>query len=299
MSCSESPPTAPTSPPPGGQGGSTFPPAPQPPVPPTPGPPRSTADEVFVGAGDIGNCNLTGAKETGRLLDGISGTVFTLGDNAYSEGSAEEFAECYDPHWGRQRHRTAPTPGNHDYETPGASAYFSYFGGRAGGAGSGYYRFALGAWDIYSLNSQAPADEGSAQYAWLAAELAQNTSKCTLAYWHYPVRSSSKHGDQPHMMAIWRLLFQNGTDVILSARPRLRTICADEWGPGLRPQRHAIDRRRHRRRSSLRIQTRETAERSPPHDVGRAEAHPGGGTLQLGLHSGPRRGSDSGEDACH
>ena len=37
---------------------------------------------------------------TARLLDGIGGTVFTLGDHAYFQGTAQEFRDCYDPTWG-------------------------------------------------------------------------------------------------------------------------------------------------------------------------------------------------------
>ena len=75
----------------------------------------------------------------------------------------------------------------------------------------------MGAWDIYSLNSNVPAGEGSAQYRWLAGQLVENTSACTLAYWHHPVRSSSRHGDQGQMMPIWRLFARNGADIVLSA----------------------------------------------------------------------------------
>ena len=40
-------------------------------------------DPVLVGAGDIADCTqLVGAAKTAVLLDGVSGTVFTLGDNA-------------------------------------------------------------------------------------------------------------------------------------------------------------------------------------------------------------------------
>ena len=41
--------------------------------------PPSSEDVVFVGAGDIANCELlTGARATAALLDGIEGAVFTL-----------------------------------------------------------------------------------------------------------------------------------------------------------------------------------------------------------------------------
>ena len=51
-----------------------------------PSPERASAqagDPVFVGAGDIANCSGNNDESTAKLLDGIAGTVFTLGDNVY------------------------------------------------------------------------------------------------------------------------------------------------------------------------------------------------------------------------
>jgi acid phosphatase type 7 len=76
-----------------------------------------TDDPVLVGAGDIAKCPEGRAEATARLLDEIPGTVFTLGDNAYTVGSPEEFANCYHPSWGRHKHRTFPSVGNHEYLT--------------------------------------------------------------------------------------------------------------------------------------------------------------------------------------
>jgi hypothetical protein len=42
----------------------------------------SNPPEVFVGAGDIAECTGTNDDATAALLDGIAGTVYTLGDNA-------------------------------------------------------------------------------------------------------------------------------------------------------------------------------------------------------------------------
>jgi hypothetical protein len=58
-----------------------------------------TGDPVFVGAGDITNCGRTQDESTAKLLDGIAGTVFTLGDNAYSDGTLTQFNDCYAPTW--------------------------------------------------------------------------------------------------------------------------------------------------------------------------------------------------------
>jgi hypothetical protein len=211
--CGGSSPAAPT-PPPDTTPGGNLPPTPPPPPPP---PPVIYPDAVFVGAGDIGDCNHDGARRTGRLLDGIPGTVFMLGDGAYPRGEAEDYDDCYDPYWGRHRSRTRPVPGNHDYDEPGAPGFLGYFAGQVGDGGRTYYRFQLGAWQVYALDSNIPADASSSQYQWLAAELAQNVSRCTLAYWHHPVRSSSRGGDQDQMQTIWALLADRGADLVLSA----------------------------------------------------------------------------------
>ena len=47
--------------------------------------PAPPGDPVLVGAGDIADCALVEDEATATLLDGIAGTVFTAGDNAYPE----------------------------------------------------------------------------------------------------------------------------------------------------------------------------------------------------------------------
>jgi hypothetical protein len=195
------------------------PPTPPPTVAPTLDPAK---DPVLVGAGDIAECGSEGAAATAQLLDQIAGTVFTLGDNAYESGSAEQFRDCYDPTWGRHKARTHPTPGNHDYVTSGAAAYYDYFGERAGPAGRGYYSYDLGAWHIVALNSEITASAESSQAKWLIADLTAHPAACTLAYWHKPIFSSgSVHGDDPHMRPIWDILAHAGADVVLSGHDHI------------------------------------------------------------------------------
>ena len=126
----------------------------QPPVPgpsPTPPLPQAPGPAIFVGAGDIAIAS--GHDDaTARLMDTIGGDVFTLGDDAYPNGSPENF-RVFDRTWGRFVGRIHPAPGNHEYMTPGAAGYFGYFGEAAGPSGQGYYSFNLGAWHIISLNS--------------------------------------------------------------------------------------------------------------------------------------------------
>jgi hypothetical protein len=159
---------------------------------------------------------LLGSHLTASLLDGIFGTVFTVGDNAYPSGSTRDFEQCYDPTWGRHKERTRPTPGNHDYHTPNAAGYFAYYGASAGPPGLGYYGYRLGAWHIIALNSEISAFPGSPQMEWLRGELAANPTRCALAYFHTPVFGSGANGGNPHMQAVWGVLWGAGVDVIVN-----------------------------------------------------------------------------------
>jgi hypothetical protein len=175
--------------------------------------------EIFVGAGDIGQCTNGGNPQaTARLLDGIEGTVFVLGDNAYPSGTTQNYRDCYDTSWGRFRSRTRPIAGNHEYDSsPMGAPYFEYFGIAAGTPGSGFYSYELGNWHVVALNSNVPVSRNSTQGAWLKADLAANAARCTIAYWHFPLFSSSKHGNIEQVRDLWRILYEDGADVVLGA----------------------------------------------------------------------------------
>lgn len=192
---------------------------------PTP-PPPPTGTAVLIGAGDIALCDpslSSGTVATAKMLDGFSGaTVFAAGDNAYFHGTAAEFRDCYDPHWGRQKGRTLPVPGNHEYETAGAAPYYAYFGDAAGTAGLGYYRRTLGSWTFIGLNSEIDHSAGSVQVQWLRNELATNPTKCTVAVWHRPLFSSGgANGDQPDMRDVWQALYDLNVDVVINGHEHL------------------------------------------------------------------------------
>ncbi|WP_431944952.1 DUF7594 domain-containing protein [Micromonospora marina] len=172
-------------------------------------------DPVLVGAGDISNSG-SGDSATATLLDGISGTVFTTGDNVYNSGTASEFSSYYDPTWGRHKSRTHPSPGNHDYNTSGASGYYNYFGSQAGPSGRGYYSYDLGNWHVVSLNSNISMSAGSAQEQWLRSDLAASTKPCTLAYWHHPLyTSSSNHAPSTGTRPLYQALYDHDADVVV------------------------------------------------------------------------------------
>lgn len=172
--------------------------------------------ETLIAAADVAACNSEGDEATAALVDTIPGTIILAGDLAYESGTALEFANCYEPSWGRHRSRTRPAPGNHEYESVDAAPYYAYFGANAGPSGRGYYSFDLGAWHIVSLNSNVNARAGSAQEHWLRDDLAASTARCTLAYWHHPLFSSGLHGSDPMMRDIWRALYELNADVVIA-----------------------------------------------------------------------------------
>jgi hypothetical protein len=177
--------------------------------------PTQNPTATLVGAGDIAGCSTTFKDEaTAALVSGISGSVFTIGDDAYPSGTTSDFA-CYDASWGKFKSRTHPAPGNHDYQTTGAAPYFAYFGSLAGLAGKGYYSYDVGGWHVVSLNSE---HDLTGQAAWLKIDLAAHPAKCTLAYWHRPLfTSASVHAPFTSMRPIYQALYDAGADVVLSA----------------------------------------------------------------------------------
>lgn len=170
---------------------------------------------VLVGAGDIAGCPTAYKDEaTANLLDAIAGTVFTLGDNVYPDGTASQFKNCYGPSWGRHLSRTRPAIGNHEYHTGKGSGYHGYFGSRAAPEGLPYYSYNLGAWHIVVLDSERNISD---QATWLEADLAANPRRCTLAYWHQPLFTSGSHDPALKMRKLFAVLYRARADVVLSA----------------------------------------------------------------------------------
>ena len=210
------------------------PPAPPPAQPPPTQPPATatepqaapeakSADEgvVFVGAGDIANCEVAGgggARATAALLDRFpNAVIFTTGDHAYQSGSDKDFKTCYDPTWGRFKARTHPAVGNHDLITEKGKPYFDYFGEAAGPRGLGYYSYEVGTWHVIVLNSAIAARKGSDQMKWLTEDLTAHKTECTLAYWHIARFSSGAHGSDPLMADAWKMLYDAGADVVIAS----------------------------------------------------------------------------------
>ncbi len=89
----------------------------------------SAADPVVAAAGDL--CSTaTDCAPSAAVADTVDpARVLMLGDNAYPNGSASDYASFYNPNWGRFKTKTSPVPGNHEYQTANATGYFGYFTG--------------------------------------------------------------------------------------------------------------------------------------------------------------------------
>jgi len=175
-------------------------------------------DTVVLVAGDVAQCNVRGAQFTADIVQAMpDAIVLAPGDLAYENGSANDFARCYDPSWGKFKDRTWPAPGNHEYGTPGATGYFNYFGGRVGARDKGYYSVDIGQWHVVALNSNIDADVDSTQVAWLRKDLAANAGSCVLAFWHHPRYSSGIHGSYRRMQAVWETLHEHGVSIVIAA----------------------------------------------------------------------------------
>jgi hypothetical protein len=129
------------------------------------------------------------------------------------------------------------------------AGYYSYYNGQdatgtirpegqAGDSDKGWYSYNLGRWHIISLNIEcnSPAFGNSCdpttgllgqETQWLANDLSANRNECTLAYWHQPTFSATgatgtgantgfASDEGAAADAWWKLLYQNGADVILN-----------------------------------------------------------------------------------
>jgi Calcineurin-like phosphoesterase len=167
------------------------------------GAPALSRRAVVWAVGDGADGGGSGRAVAARIAAGRPTHFLYLGD-VYEDGTAEEFARHYRPVYGHLDAVTAPTPGNHEWSNAreGYNAYWDRVRGRPMPS---YYSFHAGGWELLSLNSEVPHDEGSRQLRWLRDELAERGT-CRLAFLHRPRFSAGRHGDQAHVAPLWRAL---------------------------------------------------------------------------------------------
>jgi hypothetical protein len=204
-------------------------------------PPSGTAEPTRIWViGDSGTANSDAANvyNSFRSYNGQDHTDvwLMLGDNAYSNGTDQEYQEAvFDmyPELLRNTHLW-PTFGNHDSYTSGGAPYFSMFhfptGGECGGVASGteaYYSFDHGNIHFVCLDSQTSGNYndklgGGGMADWLQADLEATAADWIIAYFHHGPYTKGSHDSDTESQHIairgnlLSILEQYGTDLILS-----------------------------------------------------------------------------------
>lgn len=169
--------------------------------------------------------------------------LLLLGDIQYDKGELAYFETVYDKYFGALAEVSYPAPGNHEYGTPKANGYFTYWAQKqknVGAADAGYYAFSLGNWKIFALNSNCVDIGGcgadSAQGKWLQEELSKDKSKCSLAYWHHPVFTSGKYQSDNKTKErgyfFWQALGSAKSEVVLNGHDHLYERFAKQHADG-------------------------------------------------------------------
>ncbi len=175
---------------------------------PLPGNPKPLRVWVIGDAGTK-NANQAAVRDAFYNFNGTN-TVHAwlqLGDNAYDTGTDAEYqAAVFDMYPTLLRRCvTWPTLGNHDSAQATTYVdtypYFSLFtlptAGEAGGVPSGtehYYSFDLGMVHFVCLDSMtADRSTNGAMAIWLRSDLAVNTNRWLIAFWHHPPYSKGSH----------------------------------------------------------------------------------------------------------
>ncbi len=172
--------------------------------------------------GDCGTGTTTQTAVKNKFLEYVGNQYIDLwlllGDNAYSSGLDSEYqTNFFQPYQNdRIMKQTVlfPTPGNHDYyatvtaQQDHITPYYSNFSlpsnAEVGGVASNhkeYYSYnyanihfvSLDSYGTETANNYRMYDAISPQITWLKADLAANTQKWTILYWHHPPYTMGSH----------------------------------------------------------------------------------------------------------
>ena len=184
-------------------------------------PPRPVANLAFTGVRDrapvvwaIGD-GAAGTEDAVALARRIAADrpdrVLYLGD-VYESGTPADFRDRFRAVYGPLVDRMLPTPGNHEWPNH-LEGYDRFWKSVTGAATPPWYTVRLGRWQVLSLNSEAPHDDGDAQVSWLRRQL-RRPADCRLAIWHRPRFSAGTHGDQEDIEPLWSRLVGRATLIL-------------------------------------------------------------------------------------
>ncbi len=213
-------------------------------------PPDDTKRKLrFVALGDCGTNTANQYNVKNSFINYMGGkdvdAMLLLGDNAYNDGTDDNFQSNFFNVYKDdllKYNKLYPTPGNHDYDDNPDNvgsrniAYYNIFSvpknGEAGGEASGvtnYYSYNIGDVHFISLDSYGKDDinttrmydTSGTQATWLKNDLAANTKKWTVVYFHHPPYTKTSHtsDDEPDLIQIRerfiQILERYGVDLVL------------------------------------------------------------------------------------
>ncbi len=217
-------------------------------------PPTNTTRKLYFAA--FGDCGINSLSYQTNTLAQYQSYLSTngidapdawllLGDNAYNSGTDAEYTTgFFNAYQGSitKNHILFPVPGNHDYansttrQADHAIPYYDIFtlpaSAQSGGVASGteaYYSWDWGNTHFLALDSYGEEDAGTtrlydttgAQVTWIKSDMAANTKKWTIAYWHHPPYTLGSHNSNTETELInmrqnfIRILERLGVDLIM------------------------------------------------------------------------------------
>ena len=216
-------------------------------------PPANTTRKIRIAAfGDCGNNSLNNRTNSLTQYRNYIASIgidaadawLLLGDNAYDGDTDASYTEDFFTPYATSllpNHKLFPAPGNHDYSnlsrTSRTIPYYQVFtmpkAAECGGVASGteaYYSFDIGNVHFLSLDSHgeeanAPNtriyDTLGSQVTWVKQDLAANTKKWVIAYWHHPPYTKGSHNSDTETELVnirnnfIRILERYGVDLII------------------------------------------------------------------------------------
>lgn len=194
--------------------------APPPPSPfrPTAGAPPGAGQPFVVGAVGDGASGLTAESQVVDLIGTWHPSLFLYLGDVYRHGAPEEYLNWYGEagrRYDRFRSITDPTLGNHEFESDSAGTPWSQYWGDP----PPYYSVDTHGWHLIVLDDVGPSalpGTDSAQYRWLASDLAAHPNPCTLVTYHRPRFSEGQGESAPDFDAYWRLLAAHHVPLVLN-----------------------------------------------------------------------------------
>ncbi len=182
-------------------------------TPPTP-PVNPWGTPMVVAAGGDGAGGEANSTNVINTMASWNPALFLYLGDVYEDGTLTEFRNWYGTggSWfDTFRGITLPVIGNHEYDGGGFWPYWDNI--------PHYFSFNANGWHFVGLDTTSQYNQsapGTAQYDWLAADLAANDSPCTVVFGHHPLYNVGKEGPTTRLDDMWKLMADEKVTMFLT-----------------------------------------------------------------------------------